>query len=124
MAREKSKPMTASDAQNSTITVKPIGKPFPKGVSGNAGGRPKLEAGVRELAQSYTMEAMQRLVELTQSEDERVAIVAIRYLLDRAWGTPRYMIELPAIRPEVCSEQDKMLIELAIAHRLSARANQ
>ncbi len=95
MASEKDNPMATSDAENSAITAKPIGKPFPKGVSGNAGGRPKLESGVRELAQSYTMEAMQRLVALTQSEDERVAIVAIRYLLDRAWGTPRHMVELP-----------------------------
>lgn len=101
MASENDNPMAASDAENSAITVKPIGKPFPKGVSGNAGGRPKLEAGVRELAQSYTMEAMQRLVELTQSEDERVAIVAIRYLLDRAWGTPKQMIELPEKAPLV-----------------------
>lgn len=92
--------MAKNDADNSAITVKPIGRPFPKGVSGNAGGRPKLEAGVRELAQSYTMEAMQRLVELTQSEDERVAIVAIRYLLDRGWGTPKQMIEVPE-KPEI-----------------------
>jgi hypothetical protein len=89
------KPMAKNDADNSAITAKPIGRPFPKGVSGNAGGRPKLEAGVRELAQSYTMEAMQRLVALTQSEDERVAIVAIKCLLDRAWGTPKHMIEVP-----------------------------
>ena len=88
------------DADNSAITVKPIGRPFPKGVSGNAGGRPRLEAGVRELAQSHTMEAMQRLVALTQSEDERVAIVAIRYLLDRGWGSPKQMIEVPE-KPEI-----------------------
>ena len=46
---------------------------FQKGHSGNAGGRPKDEHRVAELARSYTTEAIDTLVELIRAgKDERV----------------------------------------------------
>ena len=46
---------------------------FKTGYSGNAGGRPKDEHKVAELARSYTKEAVETLVELMRNgKDERV----------------------------------------------------
>ena len=63
---------------------------FLKGHSGNAGGRPKDEHKVAELARSFTTEAIDTLVELMRSgKDERVRGTAAQALLDRGWGKPK-----------------------------------
>jgi hypothetical protein len=59
-----------------------------KGVSGNAGGRPKIAAEVKELARRYGPEAFRRIVQLMRSDDERVALAAATVVLDRAYGRP------------------------------------
>ena len=64
----------------------PEGKFLP-GQSGNPGGRPKDEHRVAELARSYTLEAIDTLVELMRhGKDERVRGTAAQALLDRGWG--------------------------------------
>ena len=63
---------------------------FPKGFSGNPGGRPRDEQKVAELARSYTREAIETLVELMRrGNDERVRGTAAQALLDRGWGKPK-----------------------------------
>ena len=60
---------------------------FAPGQSGNPGGRPKDEHRVAELARSYTVEAIDTLVELMRvGKDERVRGTAAQALLDRGWG--------------------------------------
>ena len=60
---------------------------FVSGHSGNAGGRPKDEHKVAELARSYTTEAIDTLVNLMRNgRDERVRGTAAQALLDRGWG--------------------------------------
>lgn len=60
---------------------------FIPGQSGNPCGRPKDEHRVAELARSYTVEAIDTLVELMRdSKDERVRGTAAQALLDRGWG--------------------------------------
>ena len=60
---------------------------FIAGHSGNAGGRPKDEHKVAELARSYTTEAIDTLVHLMRNgKDERVRGTAAQALLDRGWG--------------------------------------
>ena len=60
---------------------------FAPGQSGNPGGRPKDEHRVAELARSYTLEAIDTLVELMRDgKDERVRGTAAQALLDRGWG--------------------------------------
>ena len=60
---------------------------FKQGFSGNPGGRPKDEFKVAELARSYTVEAVETLVELMRhSKDDRVRGTASQALLDRGWG--------------------------------------
>ena len=55
--------------------------------SGNPGGRPKDEHRVAELARSYTLEAIDTLVELMRDgKDERVRGTAAQALLDRGSG--------------------------------------
>ena len=60
---------------------------FAPGQSGNPGGRPKDEHRVGELARSYTLEAMETLLDLMRhGRDERVRGIAAQALLDRGWG--------------------------------------
>ena len=60
---------------------------FAPGQSGNPGGRPKDEHRVAELARSYTLEAIDTLVELMRhGKDDRVRGTAAQALLDRGWG--------------------------------------
>ena len=60
---------------------------FAPGQSGNPGGRPKDEHRVAELARSYTLEAIDTLVELMRDgKGERVRGTAAQALLDRGWG--------------------------------------
>jgi hypothetical protein len=60
---------------------------FAPGQSGNPGGRPKDEHRVAELARSFTLEAIDTLVELMRDgKDERVRGTAAQALLDRGWG--------------------------------------
>lgn len=67
---------------------------FKKGQSGNPGGRPKVEGEVRSLAQQHGPAALQRLVALMKSKNERVAVVAAQAILDRAYGKPPQALQL------------------------------
>ena len=68
--------------QNRTVSGQ-----FLPGQSGNPGGRPKDEHRVGELARSYTVEAIETLVDLMRhGKDERVRGTAAQALLDRGWG--------------------------------------
>ena len=63
---------------------------FAPGQSGNPGSRPKDEHRVAELTRSYTVEAMETLVELMRNgKDERVRGTATQALLGRGWGIRR-----------------------------------
>lgn len=81
------------------------GNRFLPGQSGNPGGRPRLVAEVRELAREHAPAALMRLVELMQSDDERVAIVACREVLDRAYGRP---VPMPPETPSALSHEQAL----------------
>ena len=67
---------------------------FAAGSSGNPGGRPKDEARVTELARSFTIEAIETLVELMRyGKDDRVRGTAAQALLDRGFGKPKVEIQ-------------------------------
>ena len=68
---------------------KPRGKAFQKGMTGNAGGRPKLPEDikhVRELARAHTEDAIYALVEVLHGDGASAKVAAANALLDRGWG--------------------------------------
>lgn len=78
---------------------KPRGKPFPKGKTGNPGGRPKLPEDVkhvRELARQYTADAVHALVETLKEGGWSAKVAAANALLDRGWGKS----EQPIVGPD------------------------
>jgi|688.fasta_scaffold728817_1 hypothetical protein len=77
----------ASSAGNSR--KQPSGKPFPKGVSGNPSGRPKLPEDVkhvRELARQYTSSAIETLAKVMATGSPNAQVSAANALMDRGWG--------------------------------------
>ena len=66
---------------------------FTSGYSDNAGGRPRDEHEVAELARSHARQAIETLVKLIRrSKDERVRGTAAQALLDRGLGKPRVAV--------------------------------
>jgi hypothetical protein len=70
---------------------------FPKGKSGNPGGRPKVLGEVQELARQYAPAAIVELARLAlKAKNETARIAAIRELLDRGYGRTRQSVEVSA----------------------------
>lgn len=67
--------------------------PFKKGASGNPTGRPKIAAEVKELARKHGQTALQRVVSLIDSPDERVSLAAAQEIMNRAYGKSPQAIE-------------------------------
>lgn len=63
-------------------------KPWPKGVSGNPGGRPK---GIAAKAREHTDKALKILADALDDEDPRVRLAAANALIDRGYGKPLTM---------------------------------
>lgn len=90
---------------------------FLAGHSGNAGGRPKDEFKVAELARSYTLEAVETLVDLMRhSRDDRVRGTASQALLDRGWGKAK--VEVATSSGQSYIEALKAAAEMIEAKRL------
>ena len=83
-------------------TAMPKGTPFQKGRSGNPGGRPKIAADVRALAQSHAPAAIEELARLMlQAERDETRLKAIELLLDRGYGRPVQAVEAAPAEQEV-----------------------
>ena len=67
---------------------------FIKRHSSNAGSRPKDKQNIAALAQSYSTETIETLVELMpKARDDRVRGTAAQALLDRGLGKPKVEIQ-------------------------------
>ena len=82
----------------------------------NAGGRPKDEHRVAEIARSHTAEAIDTLVELMRNgKDDCVRGTAAQALLDRGWGKAK-------VEGVTNEEPDSYLTALqAVSERVKAR---
>ena len=72
------------DFMEKAVSCRSSNGQFLPGFSGNPGGRPKDEFKVAELARSYTVEAVETLVDL--SKDDKARGTASQALLNRGWG--------------------------------------
>lgn len=85
---------------------------WPKGVSGNPGGRPKLtpeEIDAIALARSFTPDAVRVLHEIATNKtaNERARVTAAEALIDRIYGKPKEFNET-TVKHERRSESDVM----------------
>jgi len=79
--------MCRMDAEGSVVeTKKLVGRPFVPGMSGNPGGMPKGLAEVRAMAQERSVRAVERLGELVEVGNGRVAIAACIAIYEIAYG--------------------------------------
>lgn len=68
---------------------------FEKGKTGNAGGRPKIAAEIKEYAQQFSKEAIDELVKLMRkSKDPKTRKAAADSILDRGIGKPFQAVEV------------------------------
>jgi hypothetical protein len=102
-------------------TARPRGRPFPKGVSGNPGGRPRELADVKALAREHTTEAIATLVELMRTaKTDSARAAAASELLSRAWGKPSLPLQHEHRVPNLVltDEQHASLLDsLAVASK-------
>jgi hypothetical protein len=89
-----------------------------KGVSGNPGGRPKLEVSIRELAQQHGMEALETLVHVMRTGRRSEQVVAANAILDRAYGKPSQSIEMSGDRTTLVD----LLVSMNKSHPVSDAA--
>lgn len=82
----------------------PRGRPFPKGVSGNPGGRPKRtedEVQLIEACRAQTPEALEVVASLMrESANDRVRLAAAQFIIERGWGKAPERIELLDVREQ------------------------
>lgn len=86
---------------------------FQKGVSGNPGGRPAMPAEVKEALEAASERAAKRLVELVDSDDPRVALMASNAVLDRLFGKPTQVTDAKIETTSVQQAHLKVLEEIA-----------
>jgi|HubBroStandDraft_6_1064221.scaffolds.fasta_scaffold140546_4 hypothetical protein len=93
-----------------------------KGQSGNPSGHTAEYGEVLALARFLAPRAIERLGELMESEDERVAAVACNAILDRAFGKPREQTsETSSLATLSDEELDRRLIAAFVARGMSER---
>jgi hypothetical protein len=88
---------------------------FQKGVSGNPGGRAKIEGPLRDLARQYTTEAIQTLVTVMKDETapHNARCIAAQALLDRGYGKPVQAQEVTLRKTGVTELSDSELMAVA-----------
>ena len=103
---------------NSAVTDKPKKtlpegmKPWQPGQSGNPNGRPKMPPDVIKALELGSLAAAQRLVQLTQDADGRIALTAIDMLQNRLYGRPTQQADVNVTTTNVQQAHLQILVEL------------
>lgn len=97
---------------------------FRSGTTGNAGGRPSLPPDVREALEAGSLRAAQRLVDLLDSKDERVALMAANAILDRLYGKPSQSLDTSVKQENIGAAHLSALMEISERRRLYLEAEQ
>src|ERR1043165_10251374 len=92
------------------------GRPFPKGVSGNPGGRPKVLGDVQELARQRSPEAIETLSNIMRDTKAPPAarVAAANALLDRGYGKATQPISQTLSKVDPSSISDEELAAIAM----------
>ena len=104
-----SSPLNGRGGTGRTLPAEFVAHQFKKGQSGNPNGNKGSTYGeVVQIARQFSEKAVRRLIELVDSDDERVAFMASQALLDRAYGKPREAPQsLPAADPAAAERQSR-----------------
>jgi hypothetical protein len=122
-SEEDSVEVVATDSQDTTTISKPSRpwlKPWKPGASGNPGGRPKMDPAIMQTLLAGSAGAAARLVELTRSKDERVALLASQAVLDRVYGKPTQQVD-KTVTTTVQSAHLQVLLDLQAKRDQAAR---
>jgi len=87
--------------------------PFKPGASGNPSGRPKIPDDVKKILKLQAPNALQKLLTLMESNDERIALTAANCVLDRAWGKPTQTTEVSGPDGEALEVKDVTPLDIA-----------
>jgi hypothetical protein len=103
-------------AAGRTLPAEFVARQFKKGQSGNPTGNKGSTYGeVVQIARQYGEKAVRRLVELVDSDDERVAFMASQALLDRAYGKPREFNDLSPADASATEERRRRVVASLVA---------
>lgn len=101
--------------------------PFVKGRSGNPSGRPKEDPEVKQLARTYSTEAIKRLVAWMRDDNPKASVTACLALLDRAFGKPAQSLDISGditsrhVREYATHELVAMLEQTTDPRRIAAK---
>jgi len=92
--------------------VRGPGRPFPKGVSGNPGGRSKHIKEVAAAAREHTKEALDVLVKIMKDEEATASarVSAAGEILNRAWGKAPQQIDLRKLDVKAATDDELLAV--------------
>ena len=94
---------------------------FKPGQSGNPTGRPKADKTIRDLARTYTKEAIRTLAEIAKNpkSSDSARVQACNAILDRGWGKPAQYVEtanvnmtIDDILRDISVKDDRIIVDV------------